>query len=281
MNIVITGSSGFLGKTVKEYLLNKGHNVISVYRNDFIDSDLLYNKIENCDVIINFAGEPIIKRWNANNKKSILESRIYTTQKIVSYLNENKKNVHLINTSAIGIYNTISKHDENSLDYANNFLSEVVLKWENEANKLNTDINKLTIIRIGVVLANSGGAFPVYKKLTKQFLGAIFGNGKQWMSFIHIDDFCRAIDFIVTNKVFGVVNLTCPNPTTNKNFTKSLCTYLKRPLFFIVPKIFLRIIFGESHILFTDSQYVISKKLNNYGFTFNYTNIGDSFKALI
>lgn len=281
MNIVITGASGFLGNSLKSYFVNLGYNVVPIYRNDFNDSELLQKKLNNSDVIINLAGESIIQKWNKRTKNRILASRILTTAKIVDYLNHNSTNVHYINASAIGIYANNGNHNEFSSNYSNNFLSDVVKHWELEASNVNLQKNLFSIIRIGIVLGNRGGAFPKYYKLTKFFLNGIVGRGFQGMSYIHIDDFCNALEFIIKNKVTGIINITSPYPVSNKIFVKTLGKLLKRPIFPIIPKFIFKIVFGKAHILFTEGQYVIPKKLIDYGFRFKYSNIGDSFEALI
>lgn len=281
MNIVVTGASGFLGKSLIVYLSKVGYNVIPMHRKDFIDNGLLDEKLKNSNVIINLAGETIFQRWSKKNKKRIINSRIETTRKIVDYINNNKSNVHLINASAIGIYNSIGQHDEYSSNYSDNFLSEVAQRWEKEAQMIKHNHNKLSIMRIGIVLGNRGGAFKKLYGVTKFFLGSIIGKGQQYMSYIHLEDFCEAINFIIKNELTGVVNLTAPNPVTNKTFVVRLGKSLNRPILFRIPKVFLRIFLGESHVLLTENQFVVPKYLLNNNFRFKYSNIDASINALI
>jgi len=259
----ITGASGFIGKHLSEYLLNQGFIVLPLNRN-FTSNDL-----KKCDIIINLAGASINKRWSKSYKKEILNSRLDITRKITSYIKEHKNISLLINASAVGIYSSENKgrNDEYKYVYGNDFLANVCKEWENEALSIN-GITSVTIIRLGLVLSDKGGALPKMSLPAKFGVATVIGKGDQIISWIKLDDLLRAIKHIIENNLTGVVNMCSPNPIKNKNLTKEIAKKYNSLITIRIPSFFIKIIMGEASAVIVKGQYVISKKLIDSGFTF-------------
>ena len=277
--IAISGATGFIA----EHLINafKEYKTILITREDFKGkSDILFEKIIKADVLINLAGEPIIKRWNKNNKQAIMNSRIDTTTKILKGIQLTGKNIHLLSASAIGIYNDKGIHNEQSCQYSEGFLYEVIENWEMLIRKTRLKNLKWTILRIGIVLAGNGGFYRRVKPIFKIGLGGKIGNGKQWMSFIHIDDLVNAVRFIIEKELDGIFNLTAPNPVTNKEFTQVIARIFKKPAIIPLPIMALKIVFGEGASVIYSGQNVIPERLITEGFKFKYPDIESTLKAI-
>lgn len=282
MLITIIGHSGFIGKSLSDFLTNKGHSVIKFNRTDFF-SDSNNFKIYNSDVIINLAGKPIIGRWTSKYKQEIYNSRINTTNIIVNIISKSERKPKLlINASAIGIYSNEGLHDEYSNNFSGNFISQLVLDWENEAKKAEQYGVRTIITRFGIVLGKNGGAFPKMTKPFKYCLGGNIGTGNQNFSFIHIKDLLNAFEFLINNPdAKGIYNIVSPNPIKNKDFTKSISKKLHKPTFFNVPKWILKLIYGEGASVLTEGQSVIPKKLIESNFNFIYPDIETAVNELL
>ena len=279
--IAITGASGFVGTNLSKFFTNLNYKIIPISRDILNDELKLKSVLDESDVIINLAGANIIGRWTAEYKELLYTSRIDTTKKIVTALNQiTDKNKLLISTSAVGIYDNSDTYDENGT-FANDFLSNLCQDWEEEALKAKSENIKVSIFRFGIVLGQGGGAFAKMITPFKLGLGGIIGSGNQAFSFIHIDDLMNAYKFVIENNYEEIFNLTAPKPTTNLQFTRALGCRLKRPTFIPVPEFILKIIFSEGAKILTDGQDVIPKKLLNLGFKFKFNNIQETIKALV
>ncbi len=234
MRIAISGSTGFIGKRLTADFSLREWKVIPITRSDLsLSVEDLAKKLNGVDVVINLAGAPIAKRWNEKYKQVLISSRIDSTKKIVSAINSlvNKPKL-FISTSAIGIYDSTSTHTEQSLNYSGNFLSDLCIKWEQEAKK--ADIRTI-IFRLSVVLDKNEGAFPKMFLPFKLGVGGKIGSGKQAFSWIYIEDVLNAFVFAIeTENISGIFNLTSPNPITNIELTKAIgkatskATYTKK-----------------------------------------------------
>jgi len=286
MKIAISGSTGFIGKQLSEYLLQSGNELIVISRGDFSGgSNQLAKVIKSADVIINLAGASVLQRWNENNKKLILSSRVDTTNLLIKAVQMNlpthRPNI-FINASAIGIYENNKSHDEFSTALGSDFLASVCKAWESATVDLKVLDLRLCTIRIGIVLGTTGGSLGKMLPLFKAGLGGKIASGKQPFSFIHISDFCRAIEHLILSaNSKGVYNLVCPNPTTNKLFTKALSDYLHRPAFFTVPEFALKLIYGEAAAMLTKGASVISLRLPEEGFHFQFPDINSAVADLV
>ncbi|WP_321311807.1 TIGR01777 family oxidoreductase [Halarcobacter sp.] len=280
--IAITGSSGFVGTSLKSFFSNIGFNVRGIKREELKDSQKLIDIVENSQFIINLAGANIINRWTDSYKKLLYTSRIDTTKAIVEAMKNAKVKPELfISTSAVGIYNNKSCYKEDEVEYSDDFLANVCKEWETEALKANEFGIRTAIFRFGIVLGN-GGALSKMLPAFKFGLGGNIGDGKQYFSFIHIEDLLRAYNHVYENKELdGVFNLAAPISTTNEGLTKALGKVLHRPTFFTVPQFMLNLIFSEGAKVLTDGQCAIPQRLLDNGFKFKYASIENSLKNLV
>lgn len=282
MKIAITGGSGFIGNELKNYWANKGYDLVFITRKDYVLTENLNDKISNVDGIIHLAGAPIVKRWTKRYKKILYSSRIDTIRIILKAINKtNKRPKWIISASAIGIYPNNIIIDESTDKYNNDFLGKLVKKWEDAVfEAINYNIN-VGIIRFGIVMSNNGGAFPTMIKPFKYGFGGNIGNGNQYMSYIHIKDLLRIFDFIIDNSYFDVINATTPYPIKNKEMTRMLENIFKKRFYFHVPKLLLKIIYGEASIVLTDSKQILPKTLIEKGFVFKYPKLYDVLRNLL
>jgi uncharacterized protein (TIGR01777 family) len=279
--IAITGASGFVGTNLTRYFGNLNYKIIPISRDILNNEQKLKTVLEESDVIINLAGANIIGKWTPKYKELLYSSRIDTTKKVVAALNQiTDKNKLLISTSAVGIYDNKSTHDENGT-FANDFLSNLCQDWEKEALKAKSSNVKVSIFRFGIVLGQGGGAFAKMITPFKFGLGGVIGSGNQAFSYIHISDLLRAYEFVIENNFEDIFNLTAPKPTTNLFFTKMLGKALGMPTILPVPEFVLKILFSEGAKVLTDGQDVIPKKLLSLGFKFDYNDIKETVYGLV
>lgn len=299
MKAVISGGTGFVGSALTEELLNNGYEVSILTRNpDKHESrkNVSYIKwlsegsrpeeeLNEVDIFINLAGESINSgRWTEERKKRILKSRIDATREMVRILEnlEDKPSV-FINASAIGFYEASDSktHTEQSLDTSSNFLAETVKKWESEASKAKDLGVRTAYTRFGIILGKDEGALPKMALPYKLFAGGTVGSGKQWMSWIHIQDIAKAIRFVIENKsIEGPVNLTAPTPVTMKELGKTLGDVLNRPHWIPAPGFAIKAALGEMSTLILEGQKVIPEVLNENGYTFQYPQLKGALQEI-
>jgi uncharacterized protein len=276
MQISMSGASGFIGSMLNKRFIENGWMVNVINRESLAmnDKEFLERKIEGSDVVINLAGAPILKRWNDSYKKEIYHSRIDTTRKIVTAIKHSDRKPRVfISGSAIGIYNSIETHTEESQHFADDFMGNVCQDWEHEALEA-TGLTRVVIFRTGVVLANNGGALKTMYFPFKTGLGGIIGNGKQAFSWIHISDLVGAFIYAIENvTISGIVNAVAPEPTTNYNFTKVFGKVLVQPTILKIPEFTLKLLYGEGSKALTIGQNVLPEKLLKAGFIFNFPTI--------
>lgn len=283
INIAIAGSTGLIGQALSNYLHAEGYEIISVNRQDFQKGAIaLHNKIRNCQVVINLAGSPVIQRWTKKNRQVILESRVDTTRLIVEAMGKMDIQPFLfINASAVGIYDNVHQHTEDSELFDDGFLGEVVRKWEEAAMSARTLVKRIVLLRLGVVLSFKGGAVEQVKNLFRFGLGGYLGSGKQKMPYVHIDDICRIIEFIIGDeKVEGIVNAVAPDITTNREYSRALARLFGWKHLFYIPEFVLRILFGRAALVLLNGQHVIPEKLMKAGYIFKHYTIHDSVNSL-
>lgn len=273
MNLALSGASGFIGQALIKRILAMGWTLKVIDRDSFNmpEEQFLEEKIEGTDAVINLAGAPIAKKWTLKYKQQIMESRVTTTRKIaVAITRASQKPAVFISTSAIGIYDSISTHDETSTAYAGSFLTEVCSAWEQEAMKAAAS-TRLVIFRIGVVLGRDGGALSKMYLPFSIGLGGKIGDGTQPVSFIHINDLIEAIIFSLENpSLSGIVNAVTPFPTDNADFSDKLGKVLKQSVWFTVPAFVMKMMYGEGAQVLLEGQKVIPGKLMQSGFRFKY-----------
>jgi uncharacterized protein (TIGR01777 family) len=294
MHILITGGTGFIGSALCAYFTKMGYTVSVLTRNatpqfnpnvhHFVTE--LLPESGPFDAIINLAGESLSKkRWNDAFKKAIYDSRINTTQVITNYIKNcsTKPNV-LLSASAIGFYGDSldTVFDENSAPTHDSFTQKLCSDWEAAAHKAKDDGVRVCTLRIGIVLEKNGGALAQLAMPAKLGLGAILGDGNQWMSWIHLQDVVGIIDFLVHQAdLSGPFNLTAPSPVTNKEFTKTLSRQFNRPAFLSLWPCVAKLIFGEvAESLLLVGQKVIPKRISSAGYVFKYPDLEKALAAI-
>ena len=300
MRVLITGATGLIGKEIVKMCHKKGILVnylttrISKLENteDYHGfywnpekKDIDVNCFQDVEAIIHLAGASISKRWTSTYKNDILASRVESSQLLIDALKGETHSIkHIISSSAIGIYpdSLTNYYDETFKDLDDSFLSALVNAWEYSVDgfsKLDIAVSK---IRTGLVLSNKGGALPEMVKPIKFGLGAAFGTGKQWQSWIHIHDLARLFMYVLEHQLLGVYNGVAPNPVTNNELTKVTAKVLHKPLFLPnIPKGFMKLVLGEMHTLLFDSQRVSSKKIEDKGFYFKYNYLKPALEDLL
>jgi uncharacterized protein (TIGR01777 family) len=295
MNILLTGSTGLIGSALLKHLETEGHNVYPLYRNPsnekkhywFPEEERIHLDDEiNLDAVVHLAGENIAdSRWSQKKKDRILNSRVVGTQLLAEALSKLKhKPELLISGSAIGYYGDTGDSivDEDS-SRGSGFLSDIASRWE-AATETAQDAGIRTIhIRTGIVLSPDGG---VLQKMLTPFsmgLGGVVGNGKQYMSWISIDDVVRIIAVMLGNtRLSGPYNLVAPEPVTNYTFTKALGRALHRPTISPLPAFAARMMFGEmADALLLSSSRVASARLQALGFKFVDNDLDHALKRLL
>jgi uncharacterized protein (TIGR01777 family) len=277
MKIAISGTSGFVGSYLCNYLSKEGYEIVAISKDDYQDIDILSSKVLESDIVLNLAGANIMQRWSEEYRKILYGSRIDTTKKIVKIINQSDKDIYLISTSAIGIYEDNIEQDEDNFTYANSFLSKICQDWESEARESK---GKVAIFRFGVILG-IGGALKKMLTPFKLGVGGKIADGRQPFSYIHIEDLARAYEFAIKDRLEGTFNLVTPHPVTNSIFTKALGKILNRPTIIPLPETILKLIFGEGATILTNGQRVLPKRLLNSGFKFKYGHIDDILKDLL
>jgi len=280
MKIAIAGYRGFIGSNFIRYF--PGYDFIKLSRQDLSGNNTsLAEKVAGADVILSLTGYPINKRWTSKTRKKIEESRVGINRKLAEAINRNSQNPAMfITSSAIGIYEHIGKHDENSLKYGTGFMADVVNRWEDSLTDLQDKI-KVTYLRFGLVLGKEGKAFRLLKGITGVGFGAVIGTGKQYYSFIHIEDVVRAIDFVIRHGVEGPVNLVCPEPVEQRVFIKTLGKKLGKHVWIHIPLLAVWLVMGKASQVVTKGQYVIPDKLIRSGFVFKFSSLEATFDNLV
>ena len=278
-SVAISGSSGFVGSYLSQFLSQNGLTVIKLQRRDFHKTPTqLATKLSGIDAVINLAGAPIIKRWSNEYKNILYHSRIDTTKKLVNacYIAEHKPSLFL-SSSAIGYYDSISMHTENKHTKANDFLGLLTDNWEQEALRAQSLNIRTVIFRFGVVFGKNGGALKQMLLPFKLGLGGMIGTGKQAVSWIHIHDLARACLTVINDKTYrDAYNLTAPTPTTNQELSQTLGRVLNRPVLLTIPPWAIKLFYGEGADILTKGQRVIPERLSQAGFKFNFTNLKDT-----
>lgn len=276
MRIAISGSSGFIGRHLAEFFTATGIIVVPLEHSMFrsTSNEKLKEALEECDVVINLAGKTINQRWTDKAKRKIMNSRIYTTRRLVSLINEMPVKPQLfISASAVGIYPDEGIYSESTTSEGTGFLADVCSHWEDEAQKLSRDV-RLVITRFGVVLSKDGGALPKMLLPFRFFMGGKIASGKQGFSWIHIDDVMHAFQFIIDHEeMSGIVNMVAPQPITNQSFTKAVAEVLHRPSWLTIPAKIFYYLYGEGEDLLVKGQQAFPARLLSAGYVFRYSDI--------
>lgn len=290
--LLLTGGTGLIGRRLVAKL-NEQFEITVVSRDPKRASRLLSDSVSalhlddlqhvnDYDVIVNLAGEPIAdKRWTEQQKQRICDSRWDITQRLVELINSASVPPQvLISGSAIGFYGRQGDVpiSEDFNDFHDEFSRQVCAKWEEIANTANT---RVCLLRTGVVLSDDGGALSKMLMPFRLGLGGPIGDGKQFMSWIHVDDMVRGIQFLIENAdCTGPFNLTSPKPASNAFFAHKLCKRLDRPCIFTTPTFAVKLLMGEASELVIYGQKVLPTRLEAAGFHFTYPVLVDALSAL-
>ncbi|MCZ8521546.1 MULTISPECIES: TIGR01777 family oxidoreductase [Paenibacillus] len=294
MKVAIAGGTGFIGGHLTRYYTQRGTEVILISRSSRESDDRLVSYVtwseleqdasmlEGADAIINLAGESINQRWTAAAKARILQSRLDSVQRVGRIVQRLERKPVLVNASGMSVYglSETESFTEESPHRLDHFLAEVVEKWEAEVGRV--PAARTVMLRVGVVLGNDGGAYP---KMRLPFLfgaGGRIGSGRQWLSWIHVDDMVRLIDYCVSNRQMqGPVNATAPEPVRSDSFGRSLAKAMGRPYLFPVPAFVMKLVFGEMSMLLLEGQRVLPQAALKDGFQFTYPAIDEALRHLV
>ncbi|MDR5589646.1 TIGR01777 family oxidoreductase [Christiangramia sp. SM2212] len=292
MRVLITGATGLIGSKLSSLCREEGIKVNYLTtskskienkedyqgffwdpKNDVIEAGC----IKDVHTIVHLAGAGIAEPWTESYKNTIIKSRTRTAALLHKTLKENSNQVeNFISASAIGVYpSSLEKlYFEDESEVADNFVGEVVRKWEaaaDEFESLGLDVAK---IRVGLVLAENGGMLEKIKKPISLNMGAALGSGKQWQSWIHIEDLAGIFLYAIKNHLTGIYNAVAPNPVTNKVLTKDLAKQMGKSVWLPnVPSFALKALLGEMSQIVLSSQLVSNKKIESAGYNFKYTNL--------
>jgi uncharacterized protein (TIGR01777 family) len=296
--ILITGASGLIGSRLTEMLLQKGYQVAHLGRSskkkgnvesftwDIEKQGMDPLALKDVDAIIHLAGAGVAdKRWTKKRKHDILESRINSTRLLFDTLSKTTNSVKsFISASAIGYYGFgLDEKVYNESDNAGmDFLASVTERWEREVDKVESLGIRVAKLRIGIVLSEKGGALKQMALPVNFFVGAPLGSGKQYLSWIHIDDLCAMfIKALDDENVKGAYNAVC-DWVTNKLLTKSIANVLRKPIWVpIVPGFVLKIVLGEMANMVLNGSKVSSTKIRETGFVFQFENLDEALKNLL
>ena len=288
--VAVTGSSGLIGAALVAQLQSDGYKVLKLVRRppraadevswDPKKGEIDLKSLEGVDAVFHLAGAGVgDKRWTAAYRSQILNSRLLGTTTIANACEQLQPEV-FISASAIGYYGETGNREVTEVDRGgDDFLSIVCREWELVAN-LAPSVRTIKL-RTGLVLDPTGGALGRMIPLFKFGIGGKLGSGKQWWSWITLHDQVRAMIFLMQSKIEGAVNITSPNPVTNKEFTAALAHALKRPAFFPAPAIALRAVLGGFSSEVLGSKKVMPKVLMDNGFEFEYPFVSNALTALV
>jgi uncharacterized protein (TIGR01777 family) len=297
MRILITGGTGLIGRTLCAALSARGDELTVLSRRPQQVADLCGSGVHaiqhldewtpemQFDAVINLAGEPIVDAyWTSKRKQVLRDSRIQLTQQLVKKIQQAKTKPRvLISASAIGYYGMVP---DLSLDEhapcGKDFSAQLCVDWERAASAAKEFGVRVVLLRTGLVLDETGG---MLKKMLLPFrcaLGSRLGDGKQWMSWIHWQDYLRAVLYLLDHpEANSAFNLTAPAPVTNAEFTQALAHIVGRPAVFVAPAFILKLAMGERSDLLLGGQKVVPHRLLQSGFHFEFPDLPSAFQEIL
>ncbi|WP_395009626.1 TIGR01777 family oxidoreductase [Undibacterium sp.] len=297
MHILITGGTGLIGRSLCAALTALGAQITVLSRRPQQVASLCGSRVQamqsldewtpdiRFDAVINLAGEPIVDAyWTERRKQVLRDSRIHLTHQLVEKIQQAKSKPDvLISGSAIGYYGIVPEQSlGEDAPCGQDFSAQLCVDWEQAAKEAKESGVRVVLLRTGLVLDETGG---MLKKLVLPFqlaLGSRLGDGKQWMSWIHWQDYLRAVLFLLNNaKAEGAYNLTAPEPVTNAVFTKTLAQTLDRPAFFVAPAFVLKLVMGERSDLLLGGQKVLPQRLEESGFVFEFPELPNALQEIL
>lgn len=289
MRVAVTGATGTLGRAVVRELQTRGDEVTALSRNGERARALLgvatatwtdpkserppADALRGRDAVVHLLGETVAQRWTADARREIRESRVLATRNLVDALGdlpEGERPRTLVSQSATGWYG--ARGDERldeSTPAADDFLAQVVRDWETEARRAEEHGVRVVLTRTGVVLSASGGALDKMLPFFKAGIGGPVAGGRQYVPWVHIDDVAGAIAFALdTESASGPLNVTAPEPVTNRELSKALGRVLRRPAFAPVPALAVKALYGEMGTIVTTGQRGVPARLAELGYEF-------------
>jgi len=296
MRILLTGGTGLIGRNLCRVLLERGHELTVLSRKPETVAAKCGARVHawgslaewkpeiSFDAVINLAGEPIAdKRWTSVRKKALWNSRVALTEELVSRIvAARQKPKLLLSGSAIGFYgdrgdSVLSESESPGSDFS----AQLCQAWESAAGKAETMGVRVCILRTGLVLSNQGGLLGQFLLPFRMGMGFRVGSGRQWMSWIHIDDYVAIAERMLNDDRFsGPYNMTAPEPVRNAEFSSILARTIHRPALFVAPAFLLKLGLGERATLLLEGQRVVPAKLQEAGFQFRYPVLENALGAL-
>lgn len=296
MQILITGGTGLIGKQLCKALLAEGHELTvfsrkpssvpskcgaGVHAMAALDEWL---PEKTFDAVINLAGEPIVDvKWTARRKRVLWESRVTLTEKLVKHIaSAGRKPAVLLSGSAVGYYGNRGDVAMNeAADAGEDFAARLCKAWEDAARGAEKIGVRVCLLRTGLILSNKGGLLGRMLLPFKLGLGARLCDGRQWMSWVHIDDYvAMVLRLLHDTQASGPYNMTAPQPATNAEFTDALAKALHRPALFAAPALLLKLAMGERACLLIEGQKVLPGKMTAAGYSFKFPNLADALGNL-
>jgi uncharacterized protein len=299
-NVLISGGTGLVGTRLTALLQAQGYSVsylsrtktmipnVKVYRWDIAKGYIEEGALENADHLVLLAGAGIAdERWTTNRKKELLESRVEGIELLARELQSRSYNIKsCVAASGIGFYgaNTDNEHLTEESVSGNDFIAHLTRSWEKSSQLIGNIGIRTAILRIGIILTNKGGALPKMSQTSRFGIGSALGSGKQWVSWVHIDDICGMIIDGLNNTAWnGVFNAVSPNPVTNDTFQRQICEVLERPYWLPnVPEIILKLMLGEMANLIIGGNYVLNHKIAKISdFEYQYPQLDKALEDLL
>lgn len=297
MRVLISGSSGLIGRALTAQLLERGHQITRLVRGgptadrpavywDPLGQFLDPLPLEGFDAVIHLAGENIAsRRWSAEQKERIYRSRVDGTRLLSQTLATLQRKPRVfVCASAVGYYgNRGSEIVDESMSAGTGFLAQVARDWEEATRPVQEAHIRTVLLRLGAVLSLDGGMLPRLVGLFRWGLGGVIGPGTQYLSWVTLSDVVRAVEFLLTREdLSGPVNVTSPEPVTNRQFTKTLARAVRRPALFWIPSFALRLMLGEmADELLLTSIRAVPRKLEQSGFSFEDRQLEPALRRLL
>lgn len=296
MRILITGASGLVGTALQRSFAHKGYDVLLASRSEPKTANHIQwnvedgfaepERLEGIDAVVHLAGENVSGlRWTDEKKKAIRDSRVLGTRSVVDAISKLKDRPKvLVASSAIGFYGERGDEEMSESSTAGHgFLADVAKEWEGEARRAEDAGIRTVLLRTGIVLSKDGGALGTMLTPFKMGVGGVVGSGKQWMSWISLDDHIAVINYVIENdNIRGAVNAVSPHPVTNEEFTKTLGEALSRPTFIPLPEFAVSMLMGEmGDALLLTSTKVMPNRLLDAGFEFKLPDLKSAIETAV
>jgi len=295
MNILIAGGSGFLGTALTARLTRYNHQVFILTRQTpKSDNQIQWDakatggwthRLNEMDAVIHTTGYGLEHwPWTQRQKQRFINSRVVPGLVLAeAFIKSSRRPGIFLQASGINRYGLRGEGiADESTPPAHDFLGQLTVKWEDATKSIEQIGIRRVIIRTSVVLAKHGGQFPLMALPARLFFGGKFGDGKNSMNWIHIEDYIRAVQFLLENEnARGPYNLIAPSFTSGEEFMRAVAKTLQRPFWFHVPKPLLQLVLGEMNVVLTEGRRAQPKRLSELGFRFEHGNLEDALKDLL